>query len=133
DLVDRYQAAGVDQVIFVAQAGPNRHEHVCESIELFASTVLPRFAEAADGVEAAKHERLADARESALRRRPPARRAPADYVVTPQGESRAATAHDAAPAAGRTRRSADRARAATEALCARAVRGRSDAQLARLV
>src|SRR5205807_10298630 len=53
--------------------------------------------------------------------------------VTPQGESRAATAHDAAPAAGRTRRSADRVRAATEALFARAVRGRSDAQLDRIV
>ena len=35
DLVARYEAAGVDQVIFVLQAGKNRHEHICESIELF--------------------------------------------------------------------------------------------------
>ena len=30
DLVERYRAAGVDQVIFVQQAGPNKHEHICE-------------------------------------------------------------------------------------------------------
>jgi hypothetical protein len=29
--VRRYEAAGVDQVIFVSQAGRNRHEHICES------------------------------------------------------------------------------------------------------
>src|SRR2546421_442675 len=96
-LLDRYQAAGVDQVIFVAQSGPNRHEHICESIELFGRTVLPRFAEAADGVEAAKRERLAGAREAALRRRPPAQQLRGEYTVTPQGESRAASADGAAP------------------------------------
>ncbi len=45
DLIDRYEQAGVDQVIFVAQAGANRHDHICESIELFAAEVMPRFAE----------------------------------------------------------------------------------------
>src|SRR3712207_71596 len=35
DLLRRYEAVGVDQVIFVMQAGPNRHEHICETIELF--------------------------------------------------------------------------------------------------
>ena len=35
DLVRRYEAAGVDQMIFVLQAGKNRHEHICEAIELF--------------------------------------------------------------------------------------------------
>ena len=33
--------AGVDQVIFVLQAGKNRHEHICESLELFGREVLP--------------------------------------------------------------------------------------------
>ena len=47
DLVERYEASGVDQVIFVSQAGANRHEHICESLELFAAEVLPRFAERA--------------------------------------------------------------------------------------
>ncbi|HKH68478.1 MAG TPA: hypothetical protein VKA75_14020, partial [Reyranella sp.] len=31
----RFEEAGVDQVIFVMQAGKNRHEHICESLELF--------------------------------------------------------------------------------------------------
>ena len=44
ELCRRYEAAGVDQVIFVLQAGRNRHEHVCESIELFGERVLPAFA-----------------------------------------------------------------------------------------
>ena len=42
DLIARYQAAGVDQVMFVLQSGRNQHEHICESIELFAREVLPR-------------------------------------------------------------------------------------------
>ena len=43
DLCRRYEAVGVDQVIFVLQAGPNRHEHICESLELFAERVMPEF------------------------------------------------------------------------------------------
>jgi alkanesulfonate monooxygenase SsuD/methylene tetrahydromethanopterin reductase-like flavin-dependent oxidoreductase (luciferase family) len=38
-----FQAAGVDQVIFLQQAGRNRHEHICESLELFAKEVMPEF------------------------------------------------------------------------------------------
>ena len=48
----RYEAAGVDQVIFVSQAGKNRHEHICESLELFAKEVMPEFAERARGARA---------------------------------------------------------------------------------
>ena len=36
-------------MIFVAQAGRNRHEHICEALELFGTEVLPEFAERADG------------------------------------------------------------------------------------
>src|SRR5204863_5092370 len=71
DLCRRYEAAGVDQVIFVGQAGRNRHEDICESIELFAKEVLPRFAEVAEEQESAKRERLAEACEKALARRAP--------------------------------------------------------------
>ena len=39
----RYEEAGVDQVIFTAQAGKNRHEHIMESLELFGREVLPEF------------------------------------------------------------------------------------------
>jgi len=43
ELVRRYEAVGVDQVGFVLQAGTNRHEHICESLELFAREVMPAF------------------------------------------------------------------------------------------
>jgi alkanesulfonate monooxygenase SsuD/methylene tetrahydromethanopterin reductase-like flavin-dependent oxidoreductase (luciferase family) len=39
----RYEEAGVDQLIFVMQAGKNRHEDICESLELFAREVMPEF------------------------------------------------------------------------------------------
>src|SRR5258706_13916474 len=38
-----FQAAGVDQVIFLQQAGRNRHEHICESLELFAADEMTTF------------------------------------------------------------------------------------------
>jgi alkanesulfonate monooxygenase SsuD/methylene tetrahydromethanopterin reductase-like flavin-dependent oxidoreductase (luciferase family) len=81
DLVARYERAGVDQLIFVSQAGRNRHEHICESLELFAAEVLPEFAGRAAGYERAKEERLAPAVDAALARRPPPRRPPAGYSV----------------------------------------------------
>ncbi|MFB9839026.1 LLM class flavin-dependent oxidoreductase, partial [Actinoallomurus acaciae] len=77
ELVRRYEAVGVDQVIFVLQAGPNRHEHVCESLELVGEQVIPRFAEGREERERARAERLAPAVEAALaRREPPRRQAP---------------------------------------------------------
>jgi alkanesulfonate monooxygenase SsuD/methylene tetrahydromethanopterin reductase-like flavin-dependent oxidoreductase (luciferase family) len=41
--IQGFADAGVDQVIFLQQAGRNRHEHICESLELFAGAVMPRF------------------------------------------------------------------------------------------
>jgi alkanesulfonate monooxygenase SsuD/methylene tetrahydromethanopterin reductase-like flavin-dependent oxidoreductase (luciferase family) len=81
-LLRGYEEAGVDQVIFVSQAGRNRHEHICESLELFAREVMPEFAERANAHEKAKLERLGPAMEAALARRDPARVAP-DVVVRP--------------------------------------------------
>ncbi|HEX7167052.1 MAG TPA: LLM class flavin-dependent oxidoreductase [Acidimicrobiales bacterium] len=78
DLIRRYEAAGVDQLIFVMQTGNNRHEHICESLELFAKEVMPEFKERADTVEREKLDRLAPAIDKALGRREPARTAP-DY------------------------------------------------------
>ncbi len=40
-----YEEAWVDQVILIAQAGRNRHDDLCASIELFAKEVLPEFKE----------------------------------------------------------------------------------------
>ena len=76
DLLRGYEDAGVDQVIFVSQAGRNRHQHICESLELFATEVLPDFAEHEDEREKAKLERLAPAIDAALARRSPPREAP---------------------------------------------------------
>ncbi|HWL65880.1 MAG TPA: LLM class flavin-dependent oxidoreductase [Actinomycetota bacterium] len=86
ELVERYEAAGVDQVIFVAQCGNNVHEEVCESLELFGREVVPRFAEKADEVESEKLDRLSDVMDKALARRAEARQSDPDYVVTPDGE-----------------------------------------------
>ena len=81
DLIRRYEEVGVDQLIFVSQAGRNRHEHICESLELFGAEVLPEFAERADAVEAAKAERLEKAVAEALARRPPPRTLPEPFEV----------------------------------------------------
>ena len=62
--------AGVDQVVFIQQAGANRHEDICESLELFAERVLPAFKER-DAVHVAKKEaRLAEAIARAEARKP---------------------------------------------------------------
>src|SRR5919197_3508716 len=90
DLLERYQAAGVDQAIFVQQAGPNKHEHICESLELFGKKVLPKFVDGREGREAAKRDRLAEACERALARRAPARRPDSSYVIKPTGEAASA-------------------------------------------
>jgi alkanesulfonate monooxygenase SsuD/methylene tetrahydromethanopterin reductase-like flavin-dependent oxidoreductase (luciferase family) len=66
----RYEEAGVDQVIFVLQAGRNRHEHIMESLELFGREVLPEFAERDEALSRAKAERLAPIVEEVLARKP---------------------------------------------------------------
>jgi len=134
-LIERYAAAGVDQVIFVSQAGSNRHEHICESLELFASEVMPRFGEHAEEREREKRERLAGAVERALARRAPPRTADDTYLVKPDGEPAPARISGArAEADGAVGRAAVRelvARAGEAGLAA-LVRGRTDSQLHRL-
>jgi alkanesulfonate monooxygenase SsuD/methylene tetrahydromethanopterin reductase-like flavin-dependent oxidoreductase (luciferase family) len=76
ELCRRYEAQGVDQIVFVLQAGNNRHEDICHSLELFGERVIPEFAARADEREREKMERLAPAIERALARRDPARQAP---------------------------------------------------------
>ncbi len=41
--LSRYENVGMDQIMFVQQSGMNRHEHVCDSLRLFANEVLPAF------------------------------------------------------------------------------------------
>jgi alkanesulfonate monooxygenase SsuD/methylene tetrahydromethanopterin reductase-like flavin-dependent oxidoreductase (luciferase family) len=63
------QAAGVDQVIFIQQAGRNRHEHICESLELFAAEVLPEFASSEAERQVTKAAMLAPYLDAALARK----------------------------------------------------------------
>jgi alkanesulfonate monooxygenase SsuD/methylene tetrahydromethanopterin reductase-like flavin-dependent oxidoreductase (luciferase family) len=39
----RFQSSNIDQVVLLNQAGRNTHEHICESLELFAKEVMPEF------------------------------------------------------------------------------------------
>ncbi|MCC5871651.1 MAG: LLM class flavin-dependent oxidoreductase [Gammaproteobacteria bacterium] len=43
DRLEELQAAHVDQVILLNQAGRNSHEDICDSLELFAREVMPEF------------------------------------------------------------------------------------------
>jgi alkanesulfonate monooxygenase SsuD/methylene tetrahydromethanopterin reductase-like flavin-dependent oxidoreductase (luciferase family)/putative sterol carrier protein len=86
ELIRRYEAAGVDQMAFVLQSGPNRHEHICEALELFGTSVLPRFTDKREEEEAAKAARLARAIEAALARRKPPRDLPAGYRIDEDAE-----------------------------------------------
>ena len=80
-LLAGYQEAGVDQIIFVSQAGRNRHEHICESLELFAKRVMPRFHDGEAERERRKRERLAPAIAAALARREPPRKLDPGYEI----------------------------------------------------
>ncbi len=67
--LEAFEATGVDQVIFIQQAGLNRHEHICESIELFGRDVLPGFKERSLDARKRKDEELAPFIEAALARK----------------------------------------------------------------
>ncbi len=64
-----FEEAGVDQVICLQQAGRNRHEHICSSLELFASDVMPEFREREAARATKKEAELAPYIEAALARK----------------------------------------------------------------
>ncbi len=66
----RYEDCGVDQVILACAAGRNRHEHVMETLELFAREVMPEFVERDEQRRADKATRLAPIIEAVLARKP---------------------------------------------------------------
>ncbi len=108
-----YEEAGVDQVIFACQTGRNRHDHVCESLELFASEVMPEFQERDEAHRSRRQERLGSAIEASLlaasrpeRRRRTLRSIPSsdavhgdDHAGGAPRQSRDAQARGAIPAA----------------------------------
>ena len=64
-----YQEAGVDQVIFIQQAGRNKHEHIMDSLRLFASDVKPFVTQDQAERDRRKQEDLAPYIEAALQRK----------------------------------------------------------------
>ena len=84
EFLRRYEECGIDQVIFIQQAGRNRHEHIMESLELFGKEILPEFKERDEALRARKFAELEPAIEAAMARRvddaPPL---PEGYVMTP--------------------------------------------------
>jgi alkanesulfonate monooxygenase SsuD/methylene tetrahydromethanopterin reductase-like flavin-dependent oxidoreductase (luciferase family) len=65
------EEAGVDQLILLQQGGNYAHEHVCESLELLGSAVLPEFRERAGAAAERKRVELVAHVEQALARVPP--------------------------------------------------------------
>jgi len=43
--IRKYEAANVDMLLFILQCGDRKHEHIMESLELFAHEVMPEFQE----------------------------------------------------------------------------------------
>jgi alkanesulfonate monooxygenase SsuD/methylene tetrahydromethanopterin reductase-like flavin-dependent oxidoreductase (luciferase family) len=63
------QAAGVDQVIFLQQAGHNRHAEILASLELFGREIAPEFQREAAARDEQKRRELAPFVERALARK----------------------------------------------------------------
>jgi hypothetical protein len=80
EFVSRWEAAGADELILVAQTGGTKHEDICESLDLFGRTVMPEFVEREEQAQAAKAKRLEAALERQAARLPAAREIP-DVVV----------------------------------------------------
>jgi alkanesulfonate monooxygenase SsuD/methylene tetrahydromethanopterin reductase-like flavin-dependent oxidoreductase (luciferase family) len=74
--------AGVDQTVLIQQGGNNRHEHICESLQLFHDEVMEPFVADEAERERAKLERLAPAIEAAFARKD-AMRALRDEEIAP--------------------------------------------------
>jgi hypothetical protein len=74
--LEELEAAGVDQVILLQQAGGYRHEHVCESLELLGREVVPGFRERHERRQRKKAQELEPYIERAMARVD--RAAPAD-------------------------------------------------------
>jgi len=65
----RYERAGVDQVIFITQHGWTRHEHICDSLRMFASDVMPEFKQREQQHQLKKQAELKPYIEAALARK----------------------------------------------------------------
>jgi alkanesulfonate monooxygenase SsuD/methylene tetrahydromethanopterin reductase-like flavin-dependent oxidoreductase (luciferase family) len=90
DHIAAFRDAGVDQVIFLQQAGRNKHADICASLELFAGEVMGEFKAEVAEREARKAAHLAPYIEAAMgRKRWMAPLADADIPVVPASRARA--------------------------------------------
>jgi len=88
----RYEEAGVDQVIFISQAGKNRHEHIMESLDLLGHEILPEFQERDVRAAREKTERLEPVIEAVMARKPASDHPPLpapdyDFPAIPRAEA----------------------------------------------
>jgi len=67
--IRNFEDVGIDQVIFLQQAGNNKNADICASLELFAKDVLPEFAAKREMREARKAKELAPYIEAAMKRK----------------------------------------------------------------
>lgn len=88
DYLRRYEECGVDQVILSLTAGNNKHEHIMETLELFATDVMPEFKERDFEAAAKKAERMKPVIAKVMARKPTSDHPPMpqDYeiVATPR-------------------------------------------------
>ncbi len=77
-----FEASGVDQVAFIQQGGRNRHEHICEALELFAREVMPAFKERELARQKRKAEELAPYVEKAMARKQRMKELAEDQIPT---------------------------------------------------
>ena len=81
DYIRGFEEAGVDQMIFVAQAGLNKHEDICASLELFAREVMPEFKQRDPDHHTNKARRLAPIIDKIMARRPPPEEPDPNYEI----------------------------------------------------
>jgi len=70
DYLRRYEECGVDQVILALTAGKNKHEHIMETLELFAKEVMPEFKERDVKAARDKAQRMAPIIKKVMARKP---------------------------------------------------------------
>jgi len=65
----KFSDAGVDQTVFIQQGGKNKHEDICDSLNLFASEVMPEFKAEQEARDKRKQDELAPYIEKAFARK----------------------------------------------------------------
>ncbi len=65
----KFSGSGVDQVAFIQQGGRNKHQHICDALELFAEEVMPEFHEGEEERQEKKIKELAPYLDAAMERK----------------------------------------------------------------